>query len=74
MYGRTFRRFPIPRAIADLKDGRALSDGERILLQDTLHRSLRKIFAEAGLSHPRFVKLARELSPEGAARLSAAMS
>jgi len=52
--------------------GRTLAARDAALLHDALHRSLRRIFAEVGLSHPSFAKVARELSAAGAAKLGLA--
>jgi hypothetical protein len=51
---------------------RKFTDREITVLCDTLHRSLRDIFAGVGLGHPSFAKVARELSRSGAARLGIA--
>ncbi len=45
--------------------GRTWSDAETPELRDTLHASTAAIWAEVAFRHPRFEKLARELSPEG---------
>jgi hypothetical protein len=49
--------------------GRALSHTEERRLRDTLYHSMSAIIAGVALSHPGFTKAARELCPEGAARL-----
>jgi hypothetical protein len=49
--------------------GRMLPDEERMALQRALHASLGRILAGVGLGHPRFVEVARGLSPAGAAAL-----
>jgi hypothetical protein len=52
--------------------GRTLPDTERTALQRALHDSLGRILAGVGLGHPRFVEVARALSPAGAAALGIA--
>jgi len=52
--------------------GRRLSEPEAGALNETLCRSMRAIFAEVGLTHPQFKRLALELSREGAAKLGIA--
>ncbi len=49
--------------------GSAFSARETTTLHDTLYRSMNAIWVEVGLSHPRFVELALELSREGSAKL-----
>ena len=49
--------------------GRRLSEPERASLNESLCRSMRAIFADVGLSHPRFQRLVLSLSREGAAKL-----
>lgn len=49
--------------------GRTFAAGELAALQDTLHRSLSRIFSAVGLTHPRFANVARDLSTDGAAKL-----
>jgi len=48
---------------------RTLADAERTALQQALHASLGRILAGVGLGHPRFVEVAQQLSPAGAAAL-----
>jgi hypothetical protein len=48
---------------------RRLPDPERATLQRALHDSLAAIVTGVALSHPRFAKVARELSAEGAASI-----
>ena len=52
--------------------GRALSDDQSSELIRALHASLGAIMSGVGLSHPSFARVARELSPEGAAKLGLA--
>jgi hypothetical protein len=52
--------------------GRTLGGAETASLRDALVASLRAIIAGVSLAHPRFTRVARELSPEGAARLGIA--
>jgi hypothetical protein len=52
--------------------GRSFSDAERAALERALHGSLGSIMSRVGLSHPAFALVARELSPEGAAKLGLA--
>jgi hypothetical protein len=52
--------------------GREYTAHELTALHAVLHRSLRDIVAGVGLGHPSFARLARELSPEGAAKLGIA--
>jgi hypothetical protein len=52
--------------------GRWLTASEAATLRDALYGSLQGIVAGVSLSHPRFTKVARELSREGAARLGIA--
>jgi hypothetical protein len=49
--------------------GRRLDDVHAALLRDTLHRSLRDIFVDVGMSHPEFARVAVGVSREGAARI-----
>jgi hypothetical protein len=49
--------------------GAEFSEGEREALRGALYRSMNAIWVEVGLSHPRFVELALELSREGSAKL-----
>jgi hypothetical protein len=49
--------------------GHTLGAAETAELRDALVGSLRAIIAGVSLGHPRFTKVARELSPEGAERL-----
>jgi hypothetical protein len=51
---------------------RTLPAPERAALRDALYESMNAIWVEVGLSHPRFVQLAKELSREGSARLGIA--
>jgi hypothetical protein len=57
--------------LADVR-GHALSEGESAELQQTLHGSLGTIIAGVGIGHPTFARVARELSPEGAAKFGIA--
>ena len=52
--------------------GRALADEHSEALIRALHASLGAIMSGVGLSHPSFALVARELSPEGAAKLGIA--
>jgi hypothetical protein len=52
--------------------GRALSDEQSSELIRALHASLAAIMSGVGLGHPSFALVARELSPEGAAKLGIA--
>jgi hypothetical protein len=49
--------------------GRVFSGGETAALRHALHASLAQNVAGAGLGHPEFAAVVRELSPRGAARL-----
>jgi hypothetical protein len=49
--------------------GRRLPDAQVTQLRETLHRSLGAIIVGISLTHPNFTRIARELSPDGAARL-----
>lgn len=49
--------------------GRRLSDSETTVLHDRLLGTMRAIWADVGLSHPSFKKVALELSEEGAGKL-----
>jgi hypothetical protein len=49
--------------------GRPLSQEDVTRLRETLHASLAAIIIGVSLSHPSFTRIARELSPEGTARL-----
>jgi hypothetical protein len=49
--------------------GRRLDAGQAHRLHATLHRSLRAIMADVGLTHPEFARIAVALSPEGAASI-----
>jgi len=49
--------------------GRALSSEDATRLRQTLYESLATIIIGVSLSHPNFRRIARDLSPEGAARL-----
>jgi len=51
---------------------RAFSDSQTAVLRDVLHRSMSTIIVGVSLGHPRFVRVARELSREGAAKLGIA--
>ena len=57
--------------LADVR-GRPFSDEQRAALERALHESLGAIMSGVGLSHPTFAAVARELSPEGAAKLGLA--
>lgn len=52
--------------------GRRLAESERATLQRALHQSMTAILGSVGFSHPSFAKVARELSPEGAATVGVA--
>jgi len=52
--------------------GRRFSESERAILLATLEDSLGQILGRVGIAHPRFAKVARELSAEGAAKLGIA--
>jgi hypothetical protein len=52
--------------------GRGFPEPQRALLREALYASMVAIWSDVALGHPRFVKLALELSPEGAARLGIA--
>ena len=52
--------------------GRTLSDAESAALQEALHRSLSAIVIGVSLTHPSFVKVAREVSAEATAAMLAA--
>jgi len=49
--------------------GRTFCSDEHAALRDTLHRSMSASIAGVALTHPSFVRVACELSPEGAAAL-----
>jgi hypothetical protein len=49
--------------------GRRLPDAQLTQLRETLHHSLSVIIVGISLTHPNFTRIARDLSPEGAARL-----
>jgi hypothetical protein len=49
--------------------GRSFSADESAALRDTLHRSMSASIAGVALTHPGFVRVACELSPDGAAAL-----
>jgi hypothetical protein len=48
---------------------RRFSESEAAMLRDVLHRSMSTIIVGVALAHPRFTRIARELSREGAAKL-----
>jgi hypothetical protein len=49
--------------------GRTFTAAETTALQETLHRSLRWILADVGMTHPEFARVATALSRDGAATL-----
>jgi hypothetical protein len=49
--------------------GRTLPEAEAATLRETLHRSLNAMLVGVSLGHPSFTRVAREISPTGAARL-----
>jgi len=51
---------------------RAFSDSQTAVLRDVLHRSMSTIIVGVSLGHPRFARVARELSRDGAAKLGIA--
>ena len=48
---------------------RAFSDSQTAVLRDVLHRTMSTIIVGVSLGHPRFVRVARALSRDGAAKL-----
>jgi hypothetical protein len=52
--------------------GHVLAEAQTTALGDTLSQSMRAIWADVALTHPKFKQVALELSKEGAAKLGIA--